>query len=66
MGLSMKKIFLMAISTIVLGGCNYLKPEQAPLAGERISVLQHERSISADAEVAGQQVMLPAPSPNLA
>jgi outer membrane protein assembly factor BamB len=66
MELTMKKIFLMALSTLVLGGCNYLKPNQAPLTGDRISVLQHDRSLSADAEVAGQEVVLPAPSPNLA
>ncbi len=61
----MKKIFLMALSTLVFSGCNYLKPKQAPLTGDRISVLQHNRSLSADTEVAGQQVVLPAPSPNL-
>jgi outer membrane protein assembly factor BamB len=62
----MKKLFLIALSTLILDGCNYFKPKQAPLAGDRISIIQHERSLSADVEIAGQQIMLPAPSPNLA
>jgi outer membrane protein assembly factor BamB len=62
----MNKMFLMTLSISILGGCNYLKPKQAPLAGNRISVLQHERTLSADAEIAGQKILLPAPSPNLA
>jgi outer membrane protein assembly factor BamB len=62
----LKKISLMALCALVLGGCDYLKTKQTPLAGDRISVLQNERSLSADAEVAGQQILLPAPSRNLA
>jgi outer membrane protein assembly factor BamB len=62
----MKNIFIITLSTLILGGCNYIETHQPPLTGDRISVLQHERSLSADAEVAGQQILLPAPSLNLA
>ena len=62
----MKKIFVMALSVLVLGGCDQFKPKQIPLKGERVSVLQHDRSLSADAEVAGKQILLPAPTLNVA
>ena len=62
----MKKIFLIALSALVLSGCDHFKPKQIPLKGERVSVLQHDRSLSADAEVAGKQILLPAPSLNVA
>ena len=62
----MKKIFLMALSALVLSGCDHFKPKQIPLEGKRVSVLQHERSLTADAEIAGHQIMLPAPSLNVA
>ena len=64
--ITMKQIFLMALSTLILGGCKYFETKQALLTGDRITVLQHERSLSADAEVSGQQILLPAPSPNFA
>ena len=62
----MKNIFIITISILILGGCNYINAKQVPLTGDRISVLQHERSLSADSEVSGEQILLPAPSPNLA
>jgi outer membrane protein assembly factor BamB len=65
-GLLMKKVYLIALSTLVLVGCEYLKQKQAPLTGDRISVLQNERSLSADAEISGHRILLPAPSLNLA
>ncbi len=62
----MKTIFLVALSTLVLGGCDYWQQKDPPLAGVRVSVLQHERSLSADLEIAGTQIVLPAPTTNLA
>lgn len=61
----MKKIILIALSTIILSGCDYWKKKEPPLPGTRISVLQHERSLTADPEIAGQQILLPAPTPNV-
>ncbi len=60
----MKKIILIALSTLILSGCDYWKKKEPPLPGTRISVLQHERSLSADPEIAGQQILLPAPTVN--
>ena len=42
------------------------KGPQPPLPGERISVLANDRSLSADSELAGQQILLPQPTANLA
>ena len=61
----MKKILLIALSTLVLNGCDYWKPKQEPLSGTRVSVLQHERSLTPDKEISGTKIVLPAPTPNV-
>lgn len=39
---------------------------EEPLPGERIAVLVHERTLSADEDVQGQRILLPHPTPNSA
>ena len=41
------------------------KGPQPPLPGERISVLANDRSLSADDDLAGKQIVLPQPTPNV-
>ncbi|NQW00234.1 MAG: PQQ-binding-like beta-propeller repeat protein [Rhodospirillales bacterium] len=60
----MKKIFLIALCTVAISGCDSWKKKEPPLPGTRVSVLQHERSVTADAEVANTEIVLPAPTPN--
>lgn len=60
----MRKLLYIALGTLVLSGCDYWKKEEPPIPGTRVSVLQHERSLTADQEVAGTQILLPAPTPN--
>lgn len=60
----MNKIFLIALSALILTGCDYWKKKEPIIPGTRVSVLQHERSLSADAEIAGTQIVLPAPTLN--
>lgn len=53
----------------ILSGCGSIddwfgEAEGAPLPGERIAVLLHERTISADPALSGAEILLPAPSPN--
>jgi len=40
--------------------------EAPPLKGDRIAVLTHSRSLAADKELAGNRILLPAPTPNAA
>lgn len=61
----MKNIFLVALATLIVSGCDYWQKQEPPLPGTRVSVLQHERSLIADAELADSQIVLPAPSLNL-
>ncbi|HER26410.1 MAG TPA: pyrrolo-quinoline quinone, partial [Rhodospirillales bacterium] len=57
---------------IVLAGCESLTEPgglfgddaKIPLAGERISVLLNQRSLSPEPELAGKNIVLPAPTPN--
>ena len=54
----------------LLAGCGGMldswfgEAEDAPLPGERVAVLLHERTISADPELSNADILLPAPSPN--
>jgi len=52
-----------------LGGCDtvggwFSKDKAPPLEGDRISVLLNQRTLSADPELGGVQILLPAPEPN--
>jgi len=51
--------------TLLAGGCSWFKTAKPPpLPGDRISVLLHQRTLSADPELANVQILLPEPSPN--
>ncbi len=54
--------------SVAVGGCTYLQDlfskEDPPLPGTRISILSNQRTLAADPELAGHQILLPAPSPN--
>jgi outer membrane protein assembly factor BamB len=58
------------IAASLLGGCGGMldtwfgEAEGAPLPGDRIAVLLHERTISADPDLSAADILLPAPSPN--
>jgi len=57
------------LSLAVLGGCEtmdsiFQDKKKKPLAGKRISVLLHERTLKPDPQLAGEQVLLPAPQLN--
>ncbi len=60
----MNKFLLMALCTLALSACDTWKKKEPPLPGTRVSVLQHERSIIADADVAGTPNPVAGPSPN--
>jgi len=65
----MRKGLVIALAAIILSGCSvyediFDKKKDPPLPGERISVLQHERSLSPDPEIANTQILLPPPTPN--
>jgi outer membrane protein assembly factor BamB len=65
----MRKVLLVILAATVLSGCAVYEEffegkDDPPLPGERISVLQHERSLSPDPELANTQVLLPPPTPN--
>ncbi len=65
----MRKGTVIALTAILLGGCSVYDDivgnnKTPPLPGERISVLQHERSLSPDPELANSAVLLPPPTPN--
>lgn len=63
----LRRLCLAGLAAISLSACDtWLGAEEAPpLPGERISVLLHERSLKPDPELAGSQVLLPPPSPNM-
>ncbi|MAO55611.1 MAG: hypothetical protein CMM61_07930, partial [Rhodospirillaceae bacterium] len=52
--------------SVAVGGCTYLQDlfskEDPPLPGTRISILSNQRTLAADPELAGHQILLPAPS----
>jgi len=68
----LKNALAVMILTLGLGGCESLTAPgglfgddiKPPLPGERISVLANQRSLSADAALSGQEILLPAPTPN--
>ncbi len=62
----MKNVILVSFVALILSGCDYWQKEEPPLPGTRVSVLQHERSLTADAEVANTEILLPAPTINKA
>jgi len=63
--LAMNKLIPLLITGIALSACSIFEEEkEPPLPGERIAVLRHERSLTADASLADQPILLPAPSPN--
>ena len=56
-------LFLSACSTVE----NWIRPKEAlPLEGNRIAILTHNRSLTADKELLNQRILLPAPTPNVA
>ena len=46
---------------LLLTGCEFQEKGKAPLEGTRIPVLLHERTVSADPGLSGEQFLLPAP-----
>jgi outer membrane protein assembly factor BamB len=63
--MKMSRQFLLILSVLIISGCDMFTEEhEIMLPGERISVLLHQRSINADPELAGTQILLPAPAPN--
>ena len=65
----MRKGPAIALAALLLSGCSvyediFNKKVEPPLPGERISVLQHERSLSPDPELTNKAVLLPPPTPN--
>jgi len=66
---------LALLALVAIGGCDTIsdtmdrwqgKGPQPPLPGTRISVLENDRSLSADEDLAGQPILLPQPTPNAA
>ena len=54
-------LFLSACSTVE----DWISPKEGPpLEGDRIAILTHNRSLTADKELANQRILLPAPTPN--
>jgi len=66
----MRKGLLIALTAVTLSGCAVYEDlfdggkKVPPLPGERISVLQHERSLSPDPELANTKILLPPPTAN--
>ncbi|GAB6054043.1 PQQ-like beta-propeller repeat protein [Magnetospira thiophila] len=56
----------LALMLLALSACGtwFGEKDDAPLPGERISVLLHEQTLTPDKEVAGQEILLPPPSIN--
>ncbi len=55
-------ILLSACSTVE----SWMRPKEAPpLEGDRVAILTHNRSLTADQELSNQRILLPAPTPNL-
>ncbi|MBT3549972.1 MAG: PQQ-binding-like beta-propeller repeat protein [Rhodospirillaceae bacterium] len=54
------------VLTFALAACDTFlgAPEKPPLPGERISILLHQQTLSADAAAQSQNIQLPAPQPN--
>ncbi len=56
-------LFFSACSTVE----DWLSPKEGPpLEGDRIAILTHNRSLTADQGLANQPILLPAPTPNVA
>jgi outer membrane protein assembly factor BamB len=60
---------VIALAAVLLSGCSVYEDifeddTEPPLPGDRISILQHQRSLSPDPELANQAVLLPPPTPN--
>ena len=54
-------LFLSACSNVE----DWISPKEGPpLEGDRIAILTHNRSLTADNELANQRILLPAPTPN--
>ena len=53
---------------LAAGGCSYFEDlfskEEVPLPGTRVSILTTQRTLAPDENLRGQQILLPAPSPN--
>ena len=64
----MRRIFIIVIAMFSLSACSafdvFKKDKKDPLPGERISVLQYERSLTPDPELANTPILLPPPTPN--
>ena len=57
------RILAVALAAYGFAGCDWFGgPEEPPLPGTRISVLQHERSLAPDPGGEETQILLPAPS----
>lgn len=57
---------LAMLAALIVSACTFVEEDEIPLEGERIAVLLHERSISADPALEGEQILLPAPVRNAA
>ncbi len=61
----MHRAFITLACLILLSACGIFEEKKEDiLPGERIPVLLHQRSINADPELAGAQILLPAPQTN--
>jgi len=65
---SFGRVTLAILILTAVSGCGILdfldEDAQKPLEGKRISILLHERTLSADPELSSVQIVLPAPTPN--
>ena len=61
----MTRQFLLLLTVLTVSACElFITEDEIFLPGERVAVLLHQRTINADPELAGAQILLPAPSPN--
>ncbi len=62
----MRRLVITALALSLLSACDtwFGELEDPPLAGKRISVLLHERTLVPDPKTSGARILLPPPSPN--
>jgi len=66
-----RQTLLLCVAAGLLASCDTMKewwdgPPQKPLEGDRVAVLTHSRTLTADSEIADKRILLPAPTPNAA
>ncbi len=66
MPIAARRPFLAVLGMLALAGCDlwFGLDEAPPLPGERLSVLSHQNTLAPDPELAGAEILLPAPIPN--